>query len=63
MTQIKIASFNNLVICKYKLKEFESVVSITEQVLEMDSGNAKGLFFRGKAFLETQEYDKGVECF
>lgn len=28
----------------------------------MDPNNTKCLFFRGKAFLETQEYNKAVEC-
>ena len=29
----------------------------------MDPRNIKCWFFRGKAFLELQEYDQGVDCF
>lgn len=28
----------------------------------MDPKNTKCLYFRGKAFMEVQEYDKGVKC-
>jgi hypothetical protein len=57
----KLVCFLNLVVCKYKLKEYQSVVNITDQVLEMDPNNVKGLYFRGLSFIEVQEYDKGVE--
>lgn len=30
--------------------------------MEMDPNNVKGLYFRGYAFLELQEYEKSVEC-
>lgn len=29
----------------------------------MDPKNVKCLYFRGKAFIELQEFDKAVECF
>ena len=49
---LKIVSFVNLVVCKYKLKEFQSIIGITDQILEMDPSNVKGYYFRGKALLE-----------
>ena len=49
---IKIVTFLNLVVCKHKLKEWQSVVNITDQVLEMDPNSLKGLYFRGNAYLE-----------
>ncbi len=54
-------SFLNLVVCKHKLKEYQSVVNITDQVIEMDPDNVKCLYFRGNALVELQEYAKGVE--
>lgn len=58
---VKVTSFVNLVVCKYKLKEYESIINITDQIIEMDPNNTKALYFRGKAYLETQEYGKAVE--
>lgn len=52
----------NLVVCKFKLKEYQSIIGITDQVLEMDPNNIKCLYFRGKAYLELQEYDNSVNC-
>ena len=54
--------FVNLTVCKFKNKEYESVVNITDQVLEMDPTNAKGLYFRGKAYLELKDHDKAQEA-
>ena len=60
---LKLTLFLNLAVCKYKLKEFASIIGITDQVLEMDPNNVKGLYFRGKAFIETEEFGKAVESF
>jgi tetratricopeptide (TPR) repeat protein len=59
---LKIVSFLNLVVCKHKLKEWQSIVGITDQVLEMDSSNVKCLYFRGNALLEMKEFEKSAEC-
>ena len=48
-------------VCKHKRKEYQSVVAITEQVLDMDPNNVKALYFRGIAFLELQDYKESVE--
>jgi peptidyl-prolyl isomerase D len=61
LLKVKVTSFVNLVVCKYKLKEYESIINITEQIIEMDPNNTKALYFRGKAYLETQEYAKAVD--
>lgn len=53
LTNVKVVCFVNLVVCKYKLKEYDSIINITEQILEMDPNNTKALYFRGKAYLET----------
>jgi tetratricopeptide (TPR) repeat protein len=44
------------------MKEWQSVVSITDQIIEMDPKSVKAYYFRGKAFVELQEYDKAFEC-
>ncbi len=58
---LKIVTFLNLVVCKHKLKEWQSIVGITDQVLEMDPSNVKGLYFRGNALLELKEFERSVE--
>jgi tetratricopeptide (TPR) repeat protein len=60
---IKVTTFLNLVVCKYKTKEFESIIGITDQIIEMDPNNVKCLYFRGKALIELKEYSKAVDCF
>ena len=45
------------------MKEYDSLLAISDQILEMEPNSIKNLFFRGKAFLEIQDYDKGVDCF
>mmetsp|Transcript_10801 Transcript_10801/g.8053 ORF Transcript_10801/g.8053 Transcript_10801/m.8053 type:complete len:103 (+) Transcript_10801:1517-1825(+) len=60
---IKVTCFSNLVVCKFKLKEFDSIIGITDQLIDMDPNNTKAYFFRGKALLEKQEFDQAVESF
>ena len=61
LTELKKTLFANLVVCKWKDAQYESIVNITDQLLEFDPDNKKGLFFRGKALLQLQEYDKATE--
>lgn len=60
LMSLKIVCFTNLVVCKFKTKEYTSVIGITDQILEMDPNHCKALFFRGKSEVELQEYDKAV---
>lgn len=60
---LKVTLFLNLTVCKFKLKEYQSIIGITDQIIEMDPNNVKCYYFRGKAFLEIQEYSKAVESF
>jgi Flp pilus assembly protein TadD len=39
-------------------KEYSKAVENAGKVLEKDPNNAKGLFRRGVAFLELQDFDK-----
>ena len=59
---LKVVCFLNLVVCKHKMDEWQSVVNITDQIIEMDPNNVKCLYFRGLAYLKLQEYIKSVEC-
>ena len=45
---LKLTSFLNLVVCKHKMQEWQSVVGITDQILDetMSPGNVKALYFR-----------------
>ena len=59
---IKQVSFTNLTVCKFKLQEWQSVVAITDQILEMDSKAVKALWFRGKAFAMLKEWDNSIQA-
>ena len=62
LMSLKLVCFLNLVVCKHKLKDWQSIVGITDQILEMDPSNVKCLYFRGNALLELQEHARSVEC-
>lgn len=53
----------NVAVCKYKAKEYESIIDITNQVLDFNPKSIKAWYFRGRAFFEMQEYDKAVHSF
>ena len=44
------------------MKEYQSIINITDQIIEMDPNNVKCLYFRGNAYLELQDYDKSIQC-
>lgn len=58
---LKIVCFTNLIVCKFKMQEFQSVIAITDQILDMDENNEKALFFRGRSHVAVQEFKQGVE--
>lgn len=44
------------------MNEWQSVIAITEQVLEqMDANAVKALWLRGRSYEMLKEWDKGVE--
>eukprot|EP00344_Euplotes_crassus_P012296 CAMPEP_0197007802 /NCGR_PEP_ID=MMETSP1380-20130617/42366_1 /TAXON_ID=5936 /ORGANISM="Euplotes crassus, Strain CT5" /LENGTH=46 /DNA_ID= /DNA_START= /DNA_END= /DNA_ORIENTATION= len=45
------------------MKEYESIIDITNQVIDYKPDCLKAWYFRGKAFYEMQEYDQAVEAF
>ncbi|CAI2361261.1 unnamed protein product [Moneuplotes crassus] len=60
---LKEPCFMNVAVCKYKMKEYESIIDITNQVIDYKPDCLKAWYFRGKAFYEMQEYDQAVEAF
>lgn len=49
LNSLKLASFTNLCVCKFKVKEYQSIIAITEQIMDMAPNHVKALFFRGKS--------------
>jgi tetratricopeptide (TPR) repeat protein len=58
---LKIVCFTNLVVCKFKGKEFQSVCGITDQILEMDPNHVKALWFRGRAECELGDLGQSIK--
>ena len=61
---IKLASFLNLVVCKHKMGEWQSVIGITDQVLDesMSPGNIKALYFRAQSLMKVENFEEAVTC-
>ena len=53
----------NVAVCKIKANEYESIIDITNQVIDFNPKSLKAWYFRGRAFSELQEYEKSLECF
>lgn len=64
LQSLKLTCFNNLVVCKHKMEEWQSVIGITDQILDegMDPNNIKAMYFRSQALLKEEEYDQSVDC-
>ena len=60
LNNLKLTSFTNLVVCKTKLKEYQSVIAITDQIIDMAPNHAKALFFRGRAQYMVEEYEAAI---
>ena len=51
-----LPTYNNLALCYVKLKKFDMVPSLTNQVLMHDPDNIKARYRRGLALKETKKY-------
>lgn len=58
---LKLNCFTNLCVCKFKIKEYQSVIAITEQIMDMAPNHPKALFFRGKCQYLVEEYSNAIE--
>ena len=45
------------------MKEYETIIDITNQVIDYKPDCIKAWYFRGKGFFEMQEYDQAIEAF
>lgn len=61
LNQLKLTCFTNLVVCKFKMQEYQSVIAISDQIMDMAPNHAKALFFRGKCQYLIEEYDNAIE--
>ena len=61
---IKLTCFSNLVVCKFKMQEWQSIVGITDQILDqtMSPGNVKALYFRAQAQIKLENFEDAVKC-
>ena len=57
---LKLVCFTNLCVCKFKVKEYQSVIAITEQIMDMAPNHPKGLYFRGKCQYLVEDFEKSI---
>ena len=60
LNALKLVCFTNLCVCKFKLQEYQSVVAITEQIIDFAPNHPKALFFRGKCQYLVEEFDPAI---
>lgn len=57
---LKLICFTNLCVCKFKMKEYQSVIAITDQIMEWAPRHAKALYFRAKSQYLAEEFDSAI---
>ena len=60
LNKLKVTSFTNLVVCKFKMKEYASVIAISDQIIDMAPNHVKALYFRGKSQYMIEEFDEAL---
>lgn len=63
LIKIKEATFVNVMVCKAKLEQWQSIIDVSDQVIIFAPENLKCWFFRGKAFVNIENYPEGIICF
>eukprot|EP01125_Pyxidicula_operculata_P000345 TRINITY_DN10396_c0_g1_i1.p1 TRINITY_DN10396_c0_g1~~TRINITY_DN10396_c0_g1_i1.p1 ORF type:complete len:718 (+),score=184.86 TRINITY_DN10396_c0_g1_i1:60-2213(+) len=61
--KVKIACYNNMANCLFKVKLFPKVIENCKLALEVDANNSKAYFWMGQAHFEMKEYDLAVDDF
>lgn len=61
LLKMKLQCFVNSIICKFKLKDYKSVMSIADQTLAMEKSCVKAYFWKAKALTLMQEYDAAID--
>lgn len=60
LNNLKLTCFTNLCVCKFKVKEYQSVIAITEQIMDMNPRHPKALYFRGKCQYLVEEFENSI---
>jgi len=63
LKKLEIQALTNILVVKTKMKDWNDVIEMSDKALEMEPNNIKALFFRGRAYLNLQEYVKAIEIF
>ena len=53
----------NVCVCKAKMEQWQSIVEITDQVIEFAPENLKCWYWRGKANMMIEEFPEAIKCF
>ncbi|CAH8558018.1 unnamed protein product [Dicrocoelium dendriticum] len=61
LDKARVPFFVNLAQCQFKLKQYYAVIESTSEALSRDPSNAKALFRRAKAYVETWDLDLATE--
>jgi len=61
--QTKLVLYLNIAACKLQTKDYLKVIENCNKALEIDAKNIKALLRRGKAYLETDEWDNARRDF
>ena len=61
MIQTVLPAYNNLALCYLKLKNYELVMSFTNQVLAQDDGNIKARYRRALASKELKNTEQAIK--
>jgi len=61
LNNVKKQCHINAAICKFKLKDYNSTVSIADQALGLDENLTKAFYWKAKALKQQQEYDQAIE--
>lgn len=59
---LKLECLNNIAVCYLLMKEFNQVLSFTEQVLKVNPNNVNSLYYRAKAFISLGVYKEAGLC-
>ena len=59
--QLLVTCYLNSAACKLKTGDYKKVIDVCNKVLEKEPKNVKGLFRRGKAYIQINELDKAIE--
>ena len=58
---IMVPAYSNLSLGYLKLENYQMVITCANQVIAIDSGNAKNIYRRGVARKFTKEFDESIE--